>query len=110
MSRHVTRALRRTLMGMVLALTLTGCVYETRPARAYYGVEVGVAPPPLRVVEVPPPRPGYVWAPGYWRWNGSTHVWVDGRWLGERRGWHWAAEHWEDHNGRWRFVQGHWER
>jgi WXXGXW repeat (2 copies) len=104
-------ALQHALIGIVLATSLGGCVAYTRPAApAYYGVEVEVAPPPLRVVEVPPPRPGYIWAPGYWRWNGHEHVWAEGRWLPERRGQHWETERWEPHNGRWRFVQGHWER
>jgi WXXGXW repeat (2 copies) len=112
MRPKVTTALQCGLVGIVLAVSLGGCVaYAGRPAGpAYYGVEVEVAPPPLRVVEVPPPRPGYVWAPGYWRWNGREHVWADGRWLPERRGWHWVPEHWDEHNGRWRFAQGHWER
>ena len=75
-----------------------------------YGVEVNVAPPPVRVVEVPAPRMGYVWAPGYWNWNGREHVWVEGRWIGERRGQHWVPEDWVEHNGNWRLAQGHWER
>jgi YXWGXW repeat-containing protein len=106
MRPKVTSALQHGLVGIVLAVSLGGCVaYAGRPAGpAYYGVEVEVAPPPLRVVEAPPLRPGY------WRWNGREHVWADGRWLPERRGWHWVPEHWDEHNGRWRFGQGHWER
>jgi hypothetical protein len=112
MRTKVTTAVRHGLIGIALATCLGGCVaYEARPARpAYYGVEVDVAPPPVRVVEVPPPRPGYVWVAGYWRWNGHEYVWAEGRWLRERRGWHWEPEHWEQHNGRWRFVEGHWDR
>jgi hypothetical protein len=104
-------ALQQVFCGMVLAVSLAGCVAYAGggPARSYgYGVEVDVAPPPLPVVELPPPRPGYVWAPGYWSWNGHQHVWAEGRWLPERRGQHWVPEHWDQHNGRWRFAQGHW--
>lgn len=30
---------------------------------------------------VPPPRPGHIWAPGRWVWNGRNHVWLAGHWL-----------------------------
>lgn len=107
------RAVQHALVAIVLAICLSGCVaYAGGPGRGagYYGVEVAVAPPPPRVVEVPPPRVGYVWAPGYWNWNGRNHVWVEGRWVGERRGERWVPEHWDEHNGRWRLARGHWER
>ena len=73
-------------------------------------VIVEVAPPPARVEVVPAPRVGYVWAPGYWNWNGHRHVWVGGRWVGERRGYHWEAHRWEEHEGRWHFHEGGWRR
>lgn len=76
-------------------------------ARVY--VDVDVAPPPARVEVVPRERHGYVWAPGYWNYNGHRHVWVKGRYLHERHGHHWIADSWEDRNGRWHFVAGHWE-
>ena len=69
-----------------------------------------VSVPPPRVVVVPQPRPGYVWAPGYWRWDGRTHVWMDGAWMRERRGYHWVPAHWEDRHGRYHFDAGHWAR
>ena len=73
-------------------------------------VIVEVAPPPARVEVVPAARVGYVWAPGYWNWNGHRHVWVGGRWVGERRGYHWEAHRWEEHEGRWHFREGGWRR
>ena len=110
-SANLTFVLRHGLIGLVLIASLVGCVaYERRPAPQYYDTDVAVAPPPPRVIEVPPPRVGYVWAPGYWRWNGHEHVWIEGRWISERRGRHWVPEHWVEYNGRWRFVEGHWER
>ena len=27
-----------------------------------------------------PPKPGWVWACGYWHWDSVRYVWVDGRW------------------------------
>jgi hypothetical protein len=105
----LTIAAQHALVGIVLAVSLAGCVaYAGRPGPGY--VEVAVAPPPPRVVEVPPPRAGFVWAPGYWNWNGRAHVWVEGRWMPERRGERWVPAHWDEYSGRWRFVQGHWER
>ena len=73
-------------------------------------VIVEVAPPPARVEVVPAPRVGYVWAPGYWNWNGHRHVWVGGRWVGERHGYRWEAHHWEEREGHWHFREGGWRR
>jgi len=74
------------------------------------GYTVTVAPPPPPVVENPIPRPGFVWAPGYWSWQGNSHVWVEGHWLPARDGERWIADHWSAQNGRWRFEPGHWEQ
>jgi len=85
------------------------------PAFARVNVRAGidVPPPPARVEVVPAPRPGYVWAPGYWAWEGRRHVWREGRWIGERHGYHWVPGHWAEHQGprgaRWHFEAGHWE-
>ncbi|HEV3239293.1 MAG TPA: YXWGXW repeat-containing protein [Casimicrobiaceae bacterium] len=76
---------------------------------AAVAVDIEVAPPAPRVVVVPPPRVGYVWAPGYWRWNGHRHVWVEGRWVRERRGWHWVPDQWVAVGPRWHYAPGHWE-
>jgi len=98
------------LIFAVLSVSAVGCVSSPAPRR-HALVEVSVRPPAPRVVVVPAPRRGYVWAPGYWRWNGRAHVWVDGRWLRERRGEHWVPAHWEEgRRGQWHFEQGHWER
>jgi hypothetical protein len=71
---------------------------------------VEVAPPPPRVEVVPAARVGYVWAPGYWRWNGHKHVWANGSWVHERHGYHYAPHAWVQHEGRWRFEEGGWRR
>jgi len=107
----------RSSVTMMLAATalsaglLAGCVVESGPRPRPYGVvEVDVRPPPPRVVVLPAPRRGYVWAPGYWRWNGRQHVWTDGRWLRQRPSQHWVPAHWNEHGNRWHFEDGHWER
>jgi YXWGXW repeat-containing protein len=102
------------LLIAILGTSLIGCSSaptERAPRRHVRIVEVHVAPPPLRVVAVPAPRRGYVWAPGYWRWDGHRHVWADGRWMRERRGERWVPAHWEQGRaGYWHFEPGHWER
>jgi hypothetical protein len=66
-----------------------------------------VAPPPVRVERVEP-RDGYVWAPGYWEWNGRSYHWVTGTYVYERRGAHWVADRWEQVGSQWQHVPGHW--
>ena len=101
------------LSAVMACTTLSACVVAGPPRRhavAVVGVDIDVRPPPDRVVVVPAPRRGYVWAPGYWRWDGRNHVWVEGRWVRERRGYHWVPAHWEGRGARWHFEEGHWER
>jgi hypothetical protein len=86
---------------LALAVLMAPCT-----SQAY--VVVGVAPPPARVEVVPRARVGYVWTPGYWRWNGHHHVWVGGYWLPARPGWRWAPAHWAPYGARWRYYPGYW--
>ena len=74
------------------------------------GVEIGVPPPAARIEVVPSPHPGFVWAPGYWRWDGNRHVWVEGYWLQSRPGYYWVPERWVRRGERHRFEPGRWER
>ena len=101
-----------------LALGFGGLAY-TQPAAAQVhvgvgvGIGIGVAPPPPRIERVPPPRVGFVWAPGYWLWNARwhRHVWVAGHWVRVRRGYHFRPAHWvRGPYGRWHFRPGHWVR
>jgi hypothetical protein len=96
------------------ALLLCGAIAASAPAFAQVGVDfhLGVAPPPVVVETAPPPRVGYVWAPGYWRWRPRLHrhVWVHGHWIPAREGWHWVPEHWVPEGPNWHFVPGHWAR
>jgi hypothetical protein len=77
------------------ALLLVAALGAALAARAAE-VIVRVAPPPpvsTAVIGVAP-GPGYVWVPGYQRWNGSRYVWVAGRWtLPPRRGLVWVPPH-----------------
>ncbi len=77
---------------------------------AQVGISVDIGPPAPRVEVVPPPRVGFVWAPGFWAYRGHRHVWVTGHWMHERRGYHWAPAHWDQNGPHWHFVPGHWQR
>jgi len=104
-------SLKRVISPFVApALAAALLIGSAAPASSAVGIEVQIAPPAPRVVAVPPPRAGFVWAPGYYRWDGHQHVWVDGRWIRERRGFHWVPEHWDEFRGRYHFIPGHWER
>jgi len=76
---------------------------------AHYDVDITVAPPPDRVEHMPPPRQGYVWAPGYWRWDHGHHVWVGGHWMRDRPGHQWVNNRWVHEGDRWRLEAGHWD-
>ncbi|WP_449428075.1 YXWGXW repeat-containing protein [Rhodanobacter umsongensis] len=94
-----------------LGLTSAGALY-TPPAVAQVsvGVGIGIAPPTPRYERVPPPRAGYIWAPGYWRWDGRRHVWAGGYWIRARPGYRYRPAYWVHGRGGWRFHQGYWGR
>ena len=67
--------------------------------------------PPRPIVErrIPPPGPGYVWTPGYHRWDGARYTWVGGAWvLPPRHHAHWVRAQYVRRHGGWVFVEGHW--
>jgi OmpA-OmpF porin, OOP family len=40
-----------------------------------------VPPPGPRYERIPPPRRGWAWHPGYWRWGHGAYVWAPGVWV-----------------------------
>lgn len=72
-------------------------------------VDIDVAPPAPREEVVPAPRVGFVWAPGYWNWDGNKHVWAAGHWEKDRPGHHWVADSWGQRDGHWHHEAGHWD-
>jgi hypothetical protein len=99
----------RKLLLATLLLAATASVAPT-VSLAAVSIDIDVAPPPARLEVVPGPRPGFVWAPGYWAWRGHEHAWVGGRWVRERRGYHWVRDTWVGDGPHYHFVRGHWER
>ena len=99
----------RSQTAMLLAGASLLAAASAAQARVDVSVVIGV-PPPVAVIEAaPPPRVGYVYAPGYWGWNGERHVWIRGRTIIERPGYTWVADRWEPAGGSYRFVPGYWE-
>jgi len=80
------------------------------PSMAYSNVSVviGTAPPAPMYERLPPPRHGYVWAPGHWEWNGYRHVWATGYWIAERPGYVYRAPAWYQGNGGWYLQPAAW--
>lgn len=103
--------MKKVSCALMLGALIAGSVGVMPPlALAGVNVDINVAPPPPQVEVVPGPRAGYVWAPGYWDYQGRGHVWVPGRWVGERRGYHWVPDRWDQRGPRWHHERGHWER
>ncbi|HEX8962051.1 MAG TPA: YXWGXW repeat-containing protein [Rhodocyclaceae bacterium] len=73
------------------------------------GVDIGTPPPPMPYEAVPGPRPGFVWAQGYWTWDGYRYVWMPGHWIAERPGYMYAPGFWIQRGPRWFYQPEHWE-
>ena len=102
--------MKKLLIATLLASSLGGGL-AWAPAASAEVVVVRVAPPPPRDEVIPPARSGFVWTPGYWRWNGHRHVWVNGKYVRARHGYYWREPAWAQmDNGRWRMERGRWER
>ncbi len=97
-------------MKNVLLCALIAAGSAAMPAAAQININIGVAPPAPRYEVVPAPRSGYVWAPGYWRWEAQRHVWRNGRWIEARPDSRWVADRWVNKDGGHQFRAGHWVR
>ncbi len=100
------RAIR--IQNLIAAALVAAGLAAPGISQARAAVYVNVAPPAPVVEAVPAPRAGYVWAPGYHRWNGHRYVWTHGYWVREHPGRHWVAHHWERHGDRWVLRDGYW--
>lgn len=100
-----TNFVRILLLSMFLAASAAAA-----PAFAQINFNVIIAPPAPRYEAVPAMAPGYVWAPGYWAWNGDRHIWVHGRTIVERVGYRWEPDRWEQRDHAYYRHPGRWER
>src|SRR5438093_200853 len=80
---------------MMAAIFVDPAGFNLKPALAQASMNLSIgAPGPAYYYEpVPAPRVGYVWAPGYWRWEHDRHVWYHGRWDHDRY-YHHGWNHW----------------
>jgi len=103
------RGVRSTIGALLLAGSLLGTVAcATAAPRGRLYVRVG---PPAPIVEtrIGAPGPGYMWLPGFYRWEGRNYVWVPGRWdRPPRARATWVPAHWARDRRGWYFVEGRW--
>lgn len=79
-------------------------------AQVSVNLMLGDAPPPVRYEVVPAARPGYLWAPGFWNWNGRGHVWSAGHWERARSGQLYEPAEWRQDGDQWKLKRGEWKR
>lgn len=99
--------MKRLTLAALIALAATAAPL-TSMAGPRVDLFVGVAPPAPLVERMPPPRLGYVWAPGHWEWNGRRHVWLAGYWVAERPGYAYSAPVWVRREGGWYLQPERW--
>jgi hypothetical protein len=103
------RGLRTAIAALLLTGSLTGavaCASAAPRGRVY--LRVG---PPAPIVEtrIVSPGRGYVWLPGFYRWEGRNYVWTPGRWdRPPRARATWVPAHWARDRRGWYFIDGHW--
>ena len=98
--------MKKQLLTSACALFLT-----VAAANAHDKIVVRIGPPPPRPVEVVPApvHEGYVWVPGYHRWDGHGYVWVPGVYRRPpHRGAVWVAGEWREERGGHVWHEGHW--
>ena len=96
------------IRSLSLSLLLATSVFAA-PAYAQVSFNISIAPPAPQYEVVPILQPGYVWAPGYWGWNGDRHIWIRGRSIMQREGYSWAPDRWDQRNNNYYRTAGHWE-
>ena len=90
-----------TACGLLLATSLA--------AGAQVVVRIGPPPPRPHEVIPPPVHDGWIWQPGYHRWDGAHYVWVPGAYAEPPHPHaHWVAGHWGHRHGGYVWIEGHW--
>ena len=102
----MSKSLKALMLAAAAAASITTLATTAQAADVF----VRVAPPAPRTEVVPAARPGYLWTPGYWNWNGRRYVWANGTWARERRGYVYSQPTWVQDGDRWRLRRGAWGR
>lgn len=98
-----------SIRSLLLSASLIATTVTATPVFADADIIVQTAPPAVINETVPPPRVGYVWAPGYQRWENGTYMWTPGHWVEAKVHSRWVPDKWEQvDSNHWRFVSGHW--
>jgi hypothetical protein len=102
--------MKRILCSAAAVILVSTAAFLPTQALAEVGYSVVIAnrPPPPRHERIPAARRGYVWAPGYWNWNGNRHRWTKGHWERSRHGHYYQQSKWEQSNEGWRLNRGGW--
>ncbi len=95
--------MKKIALALLLAFTLF-------PAASFAQIVVRIGPPaPIVEERGRPPERGFVWIPGYHRWEGDHYVWTPGRWdRPPRPGARWVAHKWVRRGDHWEMQEGHW--
>ncbi|WP_414648943.1 YXWGXW repeat-containing protein [Collimonas sp.] len=103
--------MKRMLCAVALvAVSTTALLPAQAMAQVGVNIIIGTPPPPPRYEAVPPPRYGYMWAPGYWNWDGRRHVWAGGHWVRARNGYMYDRPEWRHGRNGWELRRGGWRR
>ncbi|KJV24842.1 YXWGXW repeat-containing protein [Luteibacter yeojuensis] len=104
------RALAVPFLALVATVSLSACAPQPRLARNETLVVVHREPPTDATENDPAARDGWVWARGYWAWNGHDYEPVHGHWERDRPGYHYTHAFWEYRKGDWILHAGRWEK
>ncbi|WP_413456766.1 YXWGXW repeat-containing protein [Herbaspirillum huttiense] len=99
--------MKKIIFACLLALGASAAVLPDAQAQVSVNINIG-APPPPRAEPLPPPRHGYVWAPGFWDWDGYRHIWREGHWVRARPGYVYAQPVWRQGPRGWELDRGGW--
>jgi len=97
--------MKKAIAATLAALSLSAAAV---PAFARTEVFLDFAPPPPIVEEVPAPRAGFVWVPGYYDHDHGKYRWERGHWERERHGWTYRGATWEHRNGHYYYSAPGW--
>jgi len=94
------RSMALFLVALTAQMTLAQTVVRMAPP----------PPPPKQMRPVGrPPQPGFVWTPGWQRWDGRRYQPMPGRWVRPpRHGAAWVAPTWNRRGNGWVFRDGYW--
>lgn len=92
----------------LIAVSAVAMLPTQAMAQVGVSITIGSPPPPVRYERVPPPRQGYLWAPGYWNWAGNRHVWAPGHWERVRPGYAYSRPQWYHGSHGWELRRGGW--